>query len=226
MKRWISFVLSFTFSIVIWRFSIVNFTSAWAPTLEDFRFFVESMKYDTKEIHRITNNIRNQVSKPGTLWNYWHPPPRTKTKDLFINLRSNYFKVFTVGIESFLRPFQSRPEERKKTQLLKETLTSPLHHHQFFLPAKTAIPCVLSFYFEDKRGYKVDRWSSSSRRRDSRKPPMYRKKFSKASQEWLGTDADQNDSFSDSSCLFPIQPILQNEAMIGRTEANTILDLG
>ena len=55
---------------------------------------------------------------------------------------------------------------------------------------------------------------------------MYRKEFSKASQEWLWTDADQNDSFSDSSYLFPIQPILQKEVMIARTEANSILYLG
>ena len=55
---------------------------------------------------------------------------------------------------------------------------------------------------------------------------MYRQKLSKASQEWRWTDADQNDSFSDSSYLFPIQRILQNEVMIARSEANSILDLG
>ena len=38
---------------------------------------------------------------------------------------------------------------------------------------------------------------------------MYRKNFSKASEEWLWTDADQNDSFSDSSYLFPVLCILQ-----------------
>ena len=54
---------------------------------------------------------------------------------------------------------------------------------------------------------------------------MYGKKLSKASQELLWTDADQNDSFSNSSYLFPIQRILQNEVMIARTEANSILDL-
>ena len=37
-----------------------------------------------------------------------------KTKDLFISLRFNYFKVFTVGVESFFRPFEPRPEEMKK----------------------------------------------------------------------------------------------------------------
>ena len=52
------------------------------------------------------------------------------------------------------------------------------------------------------------------------------KKLSKASQEWLWTDADQNDWLSDSSYLFPIQRILQNEVMIARTEANSLLDLG
>ena len=55
---------------------------------------------------------------------------------------------------------------------------------------------------------------------------MYRKEFSKASQEWLWAEADQNDSGSDSSYLFPIQRILQNEVMIGRTEIYSGLDLG
>ena len=55
---------------------------------------------------------------------------------------------------------------------------------------------------------------------------MYRKKLSKVSQEWLWTDVDQKDSFSDSSYLFPIQRIFQNEVLIARTEANSILDLG
>ena len=55
---------------------------------------------------------------------------------------------------------------------------------------------------------------------------MDRKKLSKASQEWLWTDVDQNDSFSDPSYLFFIQRILQNEVMIAKIEANSILDLG
>ena len=53
---------------------------------------------------------------------------------------------------------------------------------------------------------------------------MYRKKFRREVRFW--TDKDQNDSFSDSSYLFPIQRILQNEVMIVRNEANSILDLG
>ena len=55
---------------------------------------------------------------------------------------------------------------------------------------------------------------------------MYRKEFSKVSQDLRWSDADQNDSFSDSSYLFPVQRILQNWAMIARTEANSILDVG
>ena len=55
---------------------------------------------------------------------------------------------------------------------------------------------------------------------------MCRKKLSKASQEWLWNDADQNDSLSDSSYLFPVQRILQNWVMIARTKVNLILDLG
>ena len=51
----------------------------------------------------------------GSLLAYRPPPPsRTKMKDLFINLRFNYFKVFTVGVKSFFRTFQPRPKERKK----------------------------------------------------------------------------------------------------------------
>ena len=55
---------------------------------------------------------------------------------------------------------------------------------------------------------------------------MCRKKFSKASQEWFWNDADQNDWLRDSSYLFPVQRSLQNEVMIARTAANSILDLG
>ena len=55
---------------------------------------------------------------------------------------------------------------------------------------------------------------------------MYRKKSSKASQEWLWTDADQNDSFSVFSYLSPMQLILQSYVLMARTEANSVLDLG
>ena len=56
---------------------------------------------------------------------------------------------------------------------------------------------------------------------------MFRKKFSKASEEWLwNRPKDQNDSFSDSSYLFPIQVILENWNMMARTQANPILDFG
>ena len=40
--------------------------------------------------------------------------PPFRTKDVFINLRSNYFRMFTVWLKSFFRPFEPRPEERKK----------------------------------------------------------------------------------------------------------------
>ena len=56
----------------------------------------------------------------GSLWIYWHLPSPTKTKDLFINLKFNYFKVFTVGVQSFFRPLQPRPEQRKKVNFWKE----------------------------------------------------------------------------------------------------------
>ena len=52
----------------------------------------------------VTNLASNWIM-PGSLWNCWHLPSRTKTKDLFINLRFNYFTVFTVGMEPFLCRF-------------------------------------------------------------------------------------------------------------------------
>ena len=50
---------------------------------------------------------------------------RTKTKGLFINLSSNYFEGFTVGVESFFGPFQPRPEERKTSTFEREPQRSP-----------------------------------------------------------------------------------------------------
>ena len=62
----------------------------------------------------------------GSLWNYWHPPPSpTKTKGLFINLRFSYIRVLTVEVESLVRGFQSRLEERKKRNFWEEPQRSP-----------------------------------------------------------------------------------------------------
>ena len=53
------------------------------------------------------------------------PPSRTKTKDLFINLRFNSFKVFPVRVEFFFRPFRKRSEARKKVRFWKEPQRRP-----------------------------------------------------------------------------------------------------
>ena len=68
-------------------------------------------------------------------------PARTKTENFFINLGFSYFKLLTVGVQSFFRPFESRPEERKKVH---RTPSSPS------LRVKTAIPCMLSFNCENR----------------------------------------------------------------------------
>ena len=52
-------------------------------------------------------------------------PCRTKTKDLFINVRFTHFTVFTVGVKSFFRPFEPRLEERKKVNFWKEPQRCP-----------------------------------------------------------------------------------------------------
>ena len=41
-------------------------------------------------------------------------------EDLFINLRINCLKVFTVGVESFFEPFEPTLEEMEKSNLWKE----------------------------------------------------------------------------------------------------------
>ena len=47
-------------------------------------------------------------------------PSRTKTEDLFIILRFNFVKVFTVEIGSFFRLFEPRQEKRKRLNSWKE----------------------------------------------------------------------------------------------------------
>ena len=53
------------------------------------------------------------------------PPPRTKTKDLFINSRFNCFKIFTASAQSFLRPFQPTLDDRKKVNFSEEPQRRP-----------------------------------------------------------------------------------------------------
>ena len=137
------------------------------------------------------------------------PSSWMKMKDLFINSKFNHFKAFTMGVESFFTPFKIKTRKEEKSQLFEGVSTPPFHHDQLPFESKLPFPAFF-FNFENRREYRVDRWLSWSGRRNSRKPVMFRKQLSKASQEWLWTDADQNDSFSDSSYLFPIQRILQN----------------
>ena len=50
-----------------------------------------------------------------------HPPPsRMETKDSFINLKLNYFKAFTLRIESFFEPLKPRSEKRNKVNFREE----------------------------------------------------------------------------------------------------------
>ena len=161
-----------------------------------------------------------------SLWRYWHLPSWTKTTVFFINLRFNYFKVFTVGVESFFRPFQPRPEERKKLNFWKEPQRRPYTIINFPSSQKQPFPaCFLSLLRTGENSRGIDD-QVKVEEEISDKPLLYRKKLSKTSREWLGIDAKPNDSLSDSSYLFLIQRILQNEVIIARTKANSILDLG
>ena len=64
------------------------------------------------------------------------PPFKTKTKDLSINIRFDYFKVFTMEVQSLLRPFQSRQKEREIFNFWKEPGRS---HWQYAEPWTTAV---------------------------------------------------------------------------------------
>ena len=82
-------------------------------------------------------------------------PSRTKTKDLFINFKFICLKVFTVGVESFFRPFQPKTGRRGKSQFLKGISTAPLHHHQ--LPFESKLPFFTCFLSVLRTG-KNSRW--------------------------------------------------------------------
>ena len=60
-----------------------------------------------------------------SLWNHRHFHSERKRKIYSSTLRFNYFKVITVEVESFFRPFQPRPEERKKLNFWKEPQRRP-----------------------------------------------------------------------------------------------------
>ena len=87
------------------------------------------------------------------------PPSRTETKDLFINWRFNYFKVFTVRDEFFFRPFQPRPEEKKKIDFWKEPQRCPWTMINF--PSSKKLPflvCFLSVLKIGKNSRWIDDW--------------------------------------------------------------------
>ena len=93
----------------------------------------------------------------GSLWNYWHLPSRTKTKDSFINLRFNSFKVFIVGVQSFFRLFATKIGRKEKTHPFERNLNVALPLSSTSLRVKTVIPCVLSLNFENRGEEQVDR---------------------------------------------------------------------
>ena len=78
------------------------------------------------------------------------PPLPNKMKELFIHLRINYFKVSTVEVKFFFRPFEPRLKERKKLNFWKKTQGRPYPSVNFSL-SQNAIPCVLSLNFEKRK---------------------------------------------------------------------------
>ena len=77
-------------------------------------------------------------------------PPRTKTKGLLVNLRFNYFKVLIVAVGALLDCFNQDRKKGKKSTFARN-LNVALTPSSTSLRVKTAIPCVLSFSFKNKR---------------------------------------------------------------------------
>ena len=91
-----------------------------------------------------SNYEEEKVLVRGSLWNYWHSPSRMKTNDLFINFRFNYFKVVTVKVQSFFRPFQPGPEERNKLNSWKKLQHRPFTILNFHLSQNCRFLCAFS----------------------------------------------------------------------------------
>ena len=73
------------------------------------------------------------------------PQTKRKTKDIFINLRSNHSELFTVRVQPFFRPFQTRLEERKKLHFWKGPQRRPNINDQLPFESKLPFPvCFLS----------------------------------------------------------------------------------
>ena len=83
--------------------------------LEENFWSIHDMRYPK---HNSETNL-----SPGATLKLFTPPSRRKMKDLFINLTFNNVKVFTVEIESFLRPSQTRQKHNRKFSFLKRTST-------------------------------------------------------------------------------------------------------
>ena len=100
-----------------------------------------------------------------SLRNYWHPLSRTKTKDLFINVRFYYFKVFHYGGPISVWTVSTKTGRREKLNFerdLEVTLTSLT-----FLRVNNAISRVLSFNSENRWEWHVEMSSSWSGRKNS-----------------------------------------------------------
>ena len=99
----------------------------------------------------ISKFARPMLRIRGSLCNYWHPPPlpERKRKVYSSTWDSIISKDFTVGVESFFRPFQPRLDERKNSSFGRN-LNVALPPWSTALRVKTAIPCVLSLSFENR----------------------------------------------------------------------------
>ena len=130
-------------------------------------------------------NICEFLELRGSHWNYWHPPSRTTTKDVFINLRFSDFKMFTVGVESFFRSSESRPEGRKKVNFWKETQCRP-YYAMINFPSTQNCHSLRAFSQFWETG-EHSRWIDDKDKvgEETVEGRYCREKFSKASQELL-----------------------------------------
>ena len=131
----------------------------------------------TMKIKKSKNNSRKKIIW-GSLWNYWHPPSRMKTERCYSSTwDSIVLRCFTVGVQSFFRPSEPRPEERKKVNFWKEPQRRPYTIINFPPSQNCHSLRAFSQFWEQGR---ICRWIndwSQSRRRKSRQAANVQKEI-------------------------------------------------
>ena len=139
-------------------------------------------------------------------------------KDFFINKRFNYFKLFTVEVESYLRPFQQRWEEWKQQNFGTGPRSSTYSMNK--RPFETTMPflvCFLLILETNENG----RWTCH--RVKVKEKMVKRRWFTRQVRNCIEMMQIKATDWQ-TSLPVSIQRLLQNKATINRTEVCWVID--